>query len=175
MLTDPNEKSIKDQKRMSRRQFRKERKLATRKAFRQYYAQKRDQKKEQSVEEEQEVLKQHSEYLQQKKLWEEREERYELINSVRRKAEEAERQARETARQKWRDALLRMPILPSTMISSSSDDDINKNNSNMGSNNKIQPKIRNMPTFVTTEDREQETSLPTRWPKDIDGDTMNWP
>ncbi|KAG2224413.1 hypothetical protein INT45_002952 [Circinella minor] len=171
MLTDPNEKSIKDQKRMSRRQFRKERKLATRKAFRQYYAQKRDQKKEQTVEEEQEVLKQHSEYLQQKRLWEEREERYELINFVRRKAEEAERQARETARQKWRDALLRMP----TMVSPSSDNDFNKNNSNIDSNNKIQPKIRNMPTFVTTEDRKQETSLPTKWSKDIDGDTMNWP
>ena len=99
MLTDPNEKSItKDQKRMSRRQFRKERKLATRKAFRQYYAQKRDRKQEQSIEEEKEALKQHSEYLQQKRLWEEREERYNLINSVRRKAEEEERKARERAK-----------------------------------------------------------------------------
>ena len=101
MLTDPNEKSItKDQKRMSRRQFRKERKLATRKAFRQYYAQKRDRKQEQSIEEEKEALKQHSEYLQQKRLWEEREERYNLINSVRRKAEEEERKARERAKVK---------------------------------------------------------------------------
>ncbi|KAI8147177.1 hypothetical protein BJV82DRAFT_378965 [Fennellomyces sp. T-0311] len=82
-------------KKQPRRQFRKERKREARKARRQLYAQARDHRLEQN---EDEQLKQHSEYLQQKRLWEEREQRYELINAVRKKAEQAELQAREAAK-----------------------------------------------------------------------------
>ena len=80
-------------KKQPRRQFRKERKRATRQRRRQLFAQARDQRVDEA-----QKLKQHSEHLQQKRLWEEREQRYELINAVRRKAEETERQAREAAK-----------------------------------------------------------------------------
>ncbi|KAI9278253.1 hypothetical protein BDA99DRAFT_1657 [Phascolomyces articulosus] len=170
MPTDPHEESIiKDQqepKRISRRQFRKERKRVSRKASRQHYAQLRDQR--QKVKHEEEALNDHANYLQQKRLWEEREQRYEIINSVKRRAEEAERKAREVAKQKWRDALLRMPMLPPTTTLT----DNYNNASSSSTSTRIQANIRNMPTFVSTKEQKEKEHISST---DIDGDTMNWP
>ncbi|CDS02824.1 hypothetical protein LRAMOSA00227 [Lichtheimia ramosa] len=83
--------------RLPRWRFRKERKLALRKAHRQRIAQARDRKKERSEEEE---LQEHSLYLQQKRQWEEREKRYDMINLAKKRAAEAERLAKEAAKVK---------------------------------------------------------------------------
>ncbi|KAI9484822.1 hypothetical protein BDB00DRAFT_109800 [Zychaea mexicana] len=165
MPTEPHEEAVtKDGqqhlKRIPRRQYRKERKLAARKARRQQHAEQRDRLQQVN---EQQALNDHSEYLQQKQLWEEREQRYELINAVRKRAEEAERVAKEVAKQKWREALLRMPMLPPSMTTNTSDSIDSTGN---------QANIRNMPKFVSRDNGQRQSSK--KWP-DIDGDTINWP
>lgn len=82
--------------RLPRKVYRKERKKARRQLRRQQAAQERNRESGKTEEEPQD-MKEHSEYLQQKRLWEEREKRYNLINIARRRAQEAERAAREAA------------------------------------------------------------------------------
>lgn len=81
--------------RLPRWRFRKERKLALRRAHRQRIAQARDQKKDRPEGEE---LEAHSLYIQQKRQWEEREKRYDMINLAKKRAAEAERIAREASK-----------------------------------------------------------------------------
>lgn len=113
MQTEPTETEIsKDQqsesnalgiKRLPRWQFRKERKKLRRQNQRRLIAQERD--KDSPIEESEESkkerrereLKEHAEYLQRKKAWEDRERQYNLINMARKKVEEAEKRAKEIA------------------------------------------------------------------------------
>lgn len=89
--------------RLPRWRFRKERKLALRKAHRQRMAQARDQKKDRPEEEE---LEAHSHYIQQKRQWEEREKRYDMINLAKKRAAEAERLAKEASKVRIKKCML---------------------------------------------------------------------
>lgn len=118
--------------RLPRKVYRKERKKARRRLRRQQAAQQRDREDGKTEDSPPPPdMKELSEYLQQKRLWEEREKRYNMINIARRRAQEAEKAAREAAevirrrlergmtlmngyheQRKWKEALLRMPMLP---------------------------------------------------------------
>ncbi|KAL1936559.1 hypothetical protein VTP01DRAFT_693, partial [Rhizomucor pusillus] len=99
--------------RLPRKVYRKERKKARRRLRRQQAAQQRDREDGKTEDSPPPPdMKELSEYLQQKRLWEEREKRYNMINIARRRAQEAEKAAREAAERKWKEALLRMPMLP---------------------------------------------------------------
>ncbi|CDS02823.1 hypothetical protein LRAMOSA00227 [Lichtheimia ramosa] len=134
--------------RLPRWRFRKERKLALRKAHRQRIAQARDRKKERSEEEE---LQEHSLYLQQKRQWEEREKRYDMINLAKKRAAEAERLAKEAAKKEWRDTLLRIPMLPPSMR-----------------NKEQQHPIRHRPQFISSSSEPGQETIeseePYHWP-----------
>ncbi|KAJ8656171.1 hypothetical protein O0I10_008184 [Lichtheimia ornata] len=134
--------------RLPRWRFRKERKLALRKAHRQRMAQARDQKKDRPEEEE---LEAHSHYIQQKRQWEEREKRYDMINLAKKRAAEAERLAKEASKKEWRDTLLRIPMLPPSMRDKDQQDP-----------------IRHRPQFISSSSERSQDSIeseePYHWP-----------
>ncbi|KAI9022135.1 hypothetical protein CLU79DRAFT_835283 [Phycomyces nitens] len=66
----------------------------------------------------QETPEEHSLYLQQQRHWEERERRENRIQVARQKAQELEQKAKAAAEQKWKDALLRIPLLPPSFSTS---------------------------------------------------------
>ncbi|KAI7863199.1 hypothetical protein BDF14DRAFT_1846541 [Spinellus fusiger] len=93
---------------LPRHQFRRKAKLKRRQQERVRAAQERAEEEPQPTPEE------HAQYLQQQRQWEEREKRETMIQLARLKAKTVEEKARAIAEKTWREALLRMPMLPPT-------------------------------------------------------------
>ncbi|KAL0083212.1 hypothetical protein F4703DRAFT_1860656 [Phycomyces blakesleeanus] len=114
-----------DNTRLPRHLFRKNAKLNKRKQRRIAEATERNQNTA-CVEE---TPEEHSLYLQQQRQWEERERRENRIQMARQKAQELEQKAKANAEQKWKDALLRIPLLPpafpSTTVPSTAESKLN--------------------------------------------------
>ncbi|KAI9366506.1 hypothetical protein BD770DRAFT_405782 [Pilaira anomala] len=97
--------------RLNRNQFRKQKKLEKRRKRRQLNAEKNKPELPIVTQSTTEETLERQKYEQQKALWEEREEKFKLIELAKRAAKEKEELAKAKTQKRWQDTLLNLPMM----------------------------------------------------------------
>ncbi|KAI8094271.1 hypothetical protein BDF21DRAFT_394730 [Thamnidium elegans] len=97
---------------LKRWQFRKKKKVEKRRQKRQLNAEKNQPKEPVAVQSVTDQVLEKQKYQQQKELWEEREEKFKLIELAKKAAKEKEEQDKAKTQKRWHDTLLNLPMMP---------------------------------------------------------------
>lgn len=111
-----------ESEKLKRSQFRKKKKLERRRLKRQLNA-KNNQPAEQvdQTSIESPIIKEEERqlYERQKALWEEREQKFKLIEVAKKKAKEKQEKAKKLSQKRWQDTLLNLPLMPPNITTES--------------------------------------------------------
>ncbi|OBZ91816.1 hypothetical protein A0J61_00148 [Choanephora cucurbitarum] len=99
-----------EQDKLPRWQFRKKKKLEKRQKKRQDIAEERTSNKSQTDNSREERIIEEEEYKRQRQQWEEKEQKFKLIELAKRRAREKHEEAKAKAEKRWKEALLNLPF-----------------------------------------------------------------
>ncbi|CAO3648871.1 unnamed protein product [Mucor hiemalis] len=104
-----------DPERLKQSQFRKKKKLEKRRTKRQLNTKNcksNEQVNQNSLETSTNDVEQQQLYEREKALWEEREQKFKLIEVAKKKAKEKQEKAKKLSQKRWQDTLLNLPLMP---------------------------------------------------------------
>ncbi|KAI8370877.1 hypothetical protein EDC96DRAFT_606702 [Choanephora cucurbitarum] len=99
-----------EQGKLPRWQFRKKKKLEKRQKKRQNIAEEKNSNKAQADNSREERIIEEEEYKRQKQQWEEKEQKFKLIELAKKRAREKHEEAKAKAEKRWKEALLNLPF-----------------------------------------------------------------